>query len=593
MDPKVVDETIKPRSRGLGLSSWAKAPTAAPAALVVVSILASVWFLLLTRGEYFFSDEWARFSFFPNVGFEWSLHGVSGHLVLLNVLVYRALLEVFGADSYLPFRLTCLALQLSAVWLLFFYLKPRVDAWMIVACLSPLLFLGSAWVVTASAYGVVILTPIVFGLAALLLLERRSQAADLGAALFLLAATLSHSGALPFLVGALVLLSVSARSERRRAWVIAPSVVVYLGWFVWSRSLSPDLQFFDQPVLAGNAGFLGESLLQTPSAALAAASGTFYRLGEGGGLEFNLVPGYVLLALSLLGLLFLWRRRGGSLPAHALVPVAMLFVFAFLIAFGMSDPDRQPTSPRYLYFTTVCVLWTLCELGPILRWRPRWYAILAAVLGLGILANASIYGKATASLREAGIRARAGVTALEIAGTSAAPWYRLSMSVGGLGADGAFSDWTAGLDQRSIERFGADSYSPARMQAAGDTARSVVDQVLVAVEEIEPDRVPSGRGPCGPGSPATEWSPGESVQVNPGYTLVLASSETSDVPVRLAVRRFGSSPIALRPITGDGWWRLSLPGDRSLRRWTVALTPSSGRARLCLSEGVVRGPVAG
>ncbi|MFM9043845.1 MAG: hypothetical protein ACKOPI_06900 [bacterium] len=564
--------------------AWWEGDGAPALALAALSVVASVWFLLLTSGEYFFSDEWSRFSLYPNVGFTWSLHGANGHLVFLNVLLYRALLEVFGGGSYLPFRLVCLLLQLAAVWLLFSYLRPRVNAWLVVGCISPLLFLGSAWVVTASAYGSLILTPIVLGLAALLALDRQSRSSDLLASGLLLLAVLAHSGGLPFLVGAAVLLAHGSDRSRSRLWVIAPASIAYLAWFAWTRWLSPGIDFFGEPLSVYNLGFLPRSLIETPSAALAAATGTFYRLDPAGALDFNLAPGYVLLLLSVIGLVALWSRRREALSIRVLMPVSMLVLFTVLISFGMSDPARQPTSPRYLYFTTLCVIWTFCEVSPAIRWRPWKVGVLVGVICLGLLANASIYGKAANALRDAGVRSRAALTAIAAAGPIATPTDRLSDLASPGVEDGAYSEWIVALDQRSIRRFGGDTLTLGALAEAGPKVRSIVDRVLFAVERIELAEMNrlTDEVTCEAPSRTVRVDSRSPIEVLPGDSLAIAADVRNTKPIEVTVGRYAGPELALDKLGAGEEGQIDFPQDGSKQPWQVAFS-SGGRARVCLA----------
>jgi hypothetical protein len=554
-------------------------------ALATVSVLAGVWFLVLTDGEYFFSDEWSRFSFFPNASLEWALHGTNGHLIFFNVLLYRAVLEIFGAESYLPFRLICLVLQISVVWLLFFYLRARVNGWLIVACVTPLLFLGSAWVVTASAYGIVILTPIVLGLGSLIAVDRRTTSFDLLASFLLVCAVLSHSGGLPFLVGVLVLVLITERSWSPRIWIVAPALATFLGWSVWTRALTPEIGFFEDPVAAGNFTHLPAAFVDTPAAALAAVTGAFYRLDASGDLDFNLYPGYALLVVASIGIFWLWRRSATGISPRVFVPVAMLFTFAFLIAFGMSDPDRQATSPRYLYFTVLCVIWIFCELSPAIRWRPLGVGVLLGTIGLGLLTNASIYGKSASSLREFGATAKAVETALAIAGPKGYPFLQISDVVAPFGSAGAFSQWTTTLDRRSIEEFGSVAYSRKELRAESSETREIVDSVLVALEQIQPRRVRdvSLTGRCRFIRTRNGSVPREVARVAPGGSIVLIVEDAQPVPVPIEVLRFGERGIEVGAAALERAFRVSFPVDRSARPWRVAL-PGGAGARLC-SEG--------
>src|SRR3954454_17148970 len=161
-----------------GLSRIAARPYAILLACVLLAVVLNFW---ETRGQTFYSDEWGRL-FFPNSqndSFESLLRWRSGHLVVLHVLLYKGLFGVFGADSYLPFRIVE-ALLLGICGLLFYSLaRTRAGSWPSVAATVMLLFLGSAWEVTATPYGSVILLPLAFGLAALVCLQRFPQRGDI------------------------------------------------------------------------------------------------------------------------------------------------------------------------------------------------------------------------------------------------------------------------------------------------------------------------------------------------------------------------------------------------------------------------------
>lgn len=73
--------------------------------LLLVTAVAVGFSLWESRGQTFFSDEWSRWITYPERSFEYSLHGASGHLIIGQIWLYRAVLEVFGAGSYLPHRL--------------------------------------------------------------------------------------------------------------------------------------------------------------------------------------------------------------------------------------------------------------------------------------------------------------------------------------------------------------------------------------------------------------------------------------------------------------------------------------------------------
>src|SRR4051794_29950197 len=154
-----------------GLSRIAARPYAILLACVLLAVVLNFW---ETRGQTFYSDEWGRL-FFPsdqNDSFTSLLRWRSGHLVVLHVLLYKGLFGVFGADSYLPFRIVE-SLLVGACGVLFYALaRTRAGPWPSLGATLVPLFLGSAWEVTATPYGTVILLPIAFGLAAFVCLQR-------------------------------------------------------------------------------------------------------------------------------------------------------------------------------------------------------------------------------------------------------------------------------------------------------------------------------------------------------------------------------------------------------------------------------------
>src|ERR671914_204466 len=170
--------------------------------LILATAVAIAFSLWESRGQTYFSDEWGRWITYPDRSFEYSLHGASGHLIFAQVWLYRAVVEVFGAASYLPFRLIAAALLAACAWLFFLWARERVDPWLAAAAAGVLLFLGAAWEVVATPYGIVILLPVACGLAALNCLGRDGLRWRIGACALLVAGLASGSFALPFVLGA-------------------------------------------------------------------------------------------------------------------------------------------------------------------------------------------------------------------------------------------------------------------------------------------------------------------------------------------------------------------------------------------------------
>ena len=148
-------------------------------ALLAVAIAAAVAFSLWeTRGQTLFSDEWGRLILAQQDSLRTYLLGYSGHLIVLHALLYRGLFGIFGADSYVPFRvLEALLIGLNG-WLFFMLARWRATPGTALAATLPLLFLGSAFEVTATPFGIVVLLPMAFGLGALVCMTRLGRAGD-------------------------------------------------------------------------------------------------------------------------------------------------------------------------------------------------------------------------------------------------------------------------------------------------------------------------------------------------------------------------------------------------------------------------------
>ena len=100
-----------------------------------------------------------------------------------------------------------------------------------------LLFLGSAFEVTATPYGIVILLPMALGLAALVSSDRfRHRGDPAPTCLLLTAAVAAHSDGLAFLAGATVMLAPDKRPPPlgKDLAVIVPALL-YVTWFIWYR----------------------------------------------------------------------------------------------------------------------------------------------------------------------------------------------------------------------------------------------------------------------------------------------------------------------------------------------------------------------
>lgn len=552
----------------------ARARRAPALALAVAGAAAFCFSLWITRDQALFSDEWGRYLLYPSMSFGATLHGLSGHLVVGHVFLYRAVFELFGAGSYLPLRLIQATLLVACAVLFYLYLGDRVSPWPAVGAAVVLMFLGSAWEVVATPYGIVILLPIALGLAALNCLLRPGLGWEIGACALLTAAVFTQDFALPFLAGALVLTGVRrSPPSLRSGWVAGVPLLLYAAWFAWSR-LDTSYSFVGDPVKLSNLAKVPSTVLSLCAVGATSAAGTFESHGV-----LDLATGFFLLALIAVLAASGRPRLRGTVSALVWVPVAMMLAFGFLVGLALGG-DRAPTAIRYVYLATLLVLMFCLELLGRRR-GPLAAACVVALLALGVVANATAYRRIGRQIAQIGIENRAVLGALDVAGAAADPGYEIASEPTRFEINNV-RGFTAGQYRSAASRFGSPSLSPAEA-ALPPEARAAADRTLIASEGIAPLPVaapaaaPSSA--CSnlagvPGAPATAIR-----ALRPGAALeVQASGSGSGVVV--AARRFASSPQAIGTVPAGTAARVSSPRDDSPVPWRLSFA-TDGAALVC------------
>ncbi len=573
--PAVGPSVARPRWPGEGgapalalrLSRVAERPEAVLLGCVLVAVAVSLW---ATRGQTFFSDEWGRLLRYGD-SVDGLLRGYSGHLVVLHALLYKAIFATVGADSYLPFRVIEAAL-IGICGLLFYAVaRTRARPWPCVAATIALLFLGSAFEVTATPYGIVILLPMAFGLAALLCLQRFPADGDPLACLLLIAAVASHSLGLAFVAGAAVVLAQQKdHSFPGRAWVFLVPGLLYAAWFAWSRLTASPASF--QVVHLSNIGEVPSAVLGVAAAGLSGVSGLFGSSGFGNGLPFNLEAGYLLLGLLVAATA--WRVLSGRpLAREVWVPVALALTFWALIGM-VSSAARPPQASRYIYPSAAFLLLIVLELTRDVRPTRPIVAVAAGALVVSVVPNLVNLVEQARQIREFAATERSELGALELAHAEApaAPLPRLAIHNGvlGVGSQGAaISPWDY---QAAVDRYGSPADGPAQIAAAGETDRETADQVLLAANDITVSGLPAAMASawrdCAP--PVSGSGARRSFPVPRAGLAIRPDGARSRVTV--AVRRFGVPFQRLDPPRGSGPLVLR-PAKRQLAQpWTVEVT---------------------
>jgi type II secretory pathway pseudopilin PulG len=549
------------------LSRIAARPHVILLVFVVIAVALNFW---ETRGQTFYSDEWGRL-FFPssdNDSFASLLRWRSGHLVILHVLLYKGLLGVFGADSYTPFRIVE-ALLVGMCGLLFYALaRTRAGAWPSLAATLVLLFLGSAWEVTATPYGSVILLPVAFGLAALVCLQRLPRRGDLLACLLLIAAVSSHSDGLAFVAGAAVLLALqSGRRFWTRLWVVGVPALLYVTWLAWYRLTASGPT--PEPVQPHNLGEVPSTALSVFAAGLSSISGFFGASGPGIAGSFNLQAGYLLLGLLVIGVI--WRVRSGSPPAREIwVPVVLALTFWILLGM-VTSTQRAPTESRYIYPSAVFLLLILLEFTRSIRLTP-----LVVLIGVGALLVSLVPNMINLHEQARQIRAAAAVERVELGALEllrdevpAASIPYLSRKGNVLAVGGAGFRILPVTYFPAFDRYGSPAASPAEIAATGEIRRQAADKVLLNAGDLALSSLSAGASGGGHGCRST----GQPIGVPAAGLEIRPHGSRANVTV--AARRFASGYQGLDIPAGSGPMALKPGASQEGRPWSVQITGAS------------------
>jgi len=464
------------------------------------------------------------------------------HILIGPVLVYKALLAIFGMGSALPFRVFSTAMFLASVVLLFIYLRRRVGAWLALVGATLILFLGPAWEDLLWPFQLGFFTGMTGGLAALLGLERGDRRGDRIACLMLTVAIVFSSLGLPFIVGG-ALQVMRSRNRWRRVYVIVVPLLVYgLWWIGWGHTAE---SAFSLKNLATTPMFVVNGI----SAALASLLGL---ATPGTGLPNNALdwgrPLAVAVAILVAWQLHRTRRVGWEL--WVVVAVAA----TFWILAGLNEiPGRAPTVSRYQYVGGIFVLLIAAELlrGIQLKWQ--WTAVVGALAAAAVLSNVYYLHQAYESYRAISQLERADLGAVDIARATVQPGFILSEEV----ADTGYVHVEAGPYLSAVDEFGSPGYSPSELVTASVPARLAADKVLFSALELRLKQVPASRLP---NKSPTLAKPGEAVPVPAGACVSVpprgAAAPVLTLPRDGAVLAAGAdevSAVRMRRFTTEGF----------------------------------------
>lgn len=577
-----------------------RAEAIAPAILAVAMVLAVAALIYCGRGQVMVGDDLFYAQRLADNSLGHAILHSNLYLIALPMVLYKAMFELFGIGSYLPYRLAAISLLLLCAGLFYAIARRRIGGLLALAPTVLLLFYGSGGEELLTGARIPSLMAIASGLGAILALEREDRRGDAVALVLLCISSTSHPTGLGFLAAGAIL--VAWRPSPRRwtsAWVILiPAALVAAFLILYQRTADTphqgisDVLSFERAswtmltaAVSGLSGVLHAPVWDRPLAEIASAA---------------------LLALIVVGAALRWRRLRPTFWAAAGGLIA-------LIAATRLSPGgfvRVPDAPRYLYPETILFLWVLVELAG--AWRaagaPRARAAVAgfatAVLLLGLWSNVAKLDDASSSLRASSTLAEGEYSAYDLERDRVDPSYTPSPFLP-----------TAGNYLAAADAYGSMGLAPNELATASQTVRAYADLALVGALGLAPRAAP-GSTPA-PGRPprvvkllsGTAATNGGCVALRPAESAQLPAPSSAAPPPPLAelevpaggawirghdlggatlrIARFADPPVAkLRPLVGNSAAVLRIPPNRIEVPWRLQV--DSSRAITVCGPGAYR-----
>jgi len=383
-----------------GLTIWAWTPG--------MTILGDEW----RYAEWTATEGAIQRGFNPDVG---------KYAIPVPLVVYQGLFEVFGLDSYAPYRVMALVLLATVTVLLFVLVRRRLGSLLALPLTALVLFLGTSSEVVATSLRSPALISLAASLGALLLLERPGRLRDAWVPILLLVAVASHPGGLAFCAAAAIIVFGDERGWRarfERSWIFAIPLVVFLVF------LQPGADNREETVTLGERiaeapGYLLEGVVGLVSHALGVSTDNLLPLGDLGGVDSPIGWLFAIaLSLGIVAAMILRKPFPTVLVAYA--TCALLLIGGALLAPGGT---REPNLDRYVLPATVMLIATFAELVREPRWFQEWSSrrrrlVLSAggaLLAFAIASNAATLELRAGRLSNAAINLRAEALGRDLA----------------------------------------------------------------------------------------------------------------------------------------------------------------------------------
>jgi hypothetical protein len=534
--------------------------------LAIAMGISATWLMLAARNTSFIGDDVYYYAQYiahgyaaeSSHGLEYFLAPHNSHFQLGGKLLYRLLFDLVGTE-YWVFRAVDVAGIMIAVGLFYVLARRRVGPLVALAPSILLLFLGYAWEPLIWAFDLHTVYALVFGLGALIALERGDRRGNVWACLLLVLSVVMIELGLAFVLGAAVAVLLGP-DRRRRLWIFLVPLALYAIWWVWARH-------FHQPgVTLLNVHLIPIDLTN----ALAAIVGSVFGLNPTGvGITPQVTTvtasGTFLAGLALVGLAF--RVRLGKVPPSLWAFATVAVAYWLTIALG----GRPPDSSRYIFAGTVLVLLVAADAADRIRFTPLAIAGVFLVVGLAIPANiAKFYDGRRIQLNDAEA-SRTEYAMLELAGEDRVePGYTPGSdpAVTSLGG-GVYTPLPAGDYFRAADRFGSLAYPLQRIREEPLTFRMAADATLVDALRLGfvAAAPAADRSDCLDIADATPEDPAYFPLPRAGILL----GSQSQAPLEVKVSRFAkdSSGATVGQLEPGVWATLRAPADAAPDRWRV------------------------
>lgn len=523
--------------------------------------LSAALILWFTRGTTFFINEVTYYLGSRGFDPQALLSPHNGHLILVPRLLYAASFELFGGD-YLPLRVLEAGGVVLAAALFLTLAKRRVAPALALAATLPLLFLGSSWVVTLTPLGITHVYSVIFGLGALLALQRSGRLADAAVCVLLALSIATFSTGLAFTAG--VAVSILLRGDRwRRIWIVLVPLALLALWYL-------AVPWLPGPEYKSGSGFKASNFLVVPGFVADAAASMATAVA---GLSYDFTnptadgitdPAWGVVIASAAALALLVRMARGRIPASLWTSLAALLAFwaSTALVFGRSGLGGTPDAGRYVYAAAVLALLVATDALRGLRVSRGWIGVALVACVLSLPGNIAKEIEASASLRSYSTNLRSQVAAMEVARglvdpsfVAPQPWLQFVAAEG------------AGPLYAAIDRNGSFGYTLDELAAQAEPDRELADATLAAAERIA--LAPTSQAARGPGCRSIAPGPSGAVDATVAPPGVLIESPDA---AAVTLARFADTPVASAgTLTPGGAALLRLPRDAAPGPWRVSI----------------------